>query len=95
MSQATNSATEYQNVQAAIAKLFIDELNVDVPLPTTDLLDTGILDSQKFVELLLHLEQKFDAQIDLQDLEMENFRCIERIANLVLERKTSAKAAKS
>jgi acyl carrier protein len=66
-----------------------------VPLATTDLLDTGILDSQKFVELLIHLEQKFDAQIDLQDFEMENFRCIERIANLVLQRKTSAKAATS
>lgn len=93
--QPTNSTVEYQNIQAEIVKLFLYVLNVDVPLVSTDLLDTGILDSQKFVELLLHLEQKFDAQIDVEDFEIENFRCIEKIANLVFQRKTSAKAATS
>jgi acyl carrier protein len=70
--------------------LFSHELNVEVPLATTDLLDTGILDSQKFVELLLRLEQKFNAHIDIEDFEIENFRCIEKIAKLVFRRKTSA-----
>ena len=87
--QLANSAVEYQDIQAEIAKLFASVLNVDVPLATTDLLDTGILDSQKFVELLFHLEQRFGAQIDVEDFEIENFRCIERIAKLVSLRKTS------
>jgi methoxymalonate biosynthesis acyl carrier protein len=76
-----------QTIQGEIAKLFNNVLNVDVPLPTTDLLESGILDSQKFVELLLHLEQKFDAKIDVEDLEIENFRSIETITNLVSRRK--------
>lgn len=93
--QLTNSAVEYRNIEAEIAKLFTDVLNVDVPLATTDLLDTGILESGKFVELLICMEQKFDVQIDLDDMEIENFRCIERIANLVLKRRTSSNAAAS
>lgn len=83
----TGSAAEYQNIQAEITKLFIDVLNIYVPSTTTDLLDAGILDSQKFVELLLRLEQKFGARIDVEDFETENFRSIETITNLVSRHK--------
>jgi acyl carrier protein len=87
--------TEYENIKAGIAKLFAHELNVDVPSATTDLLDTGILDSQKFVELLLCLEQEFKAQIPVEDFEIENFRCIEKIASLVVQHKAPAKVTTS
>jgi acyl carrier protein len=73
-------------IQAEIAKLFTEVLHVDVQSTTTDLLDTGILDSQKFVELLLHLEQKFELLINIQDFEIENFSCIEKIATFVAQR---------
>lgn len=95
MSQPAAPDAECQNVQAEIAKLFVQEMNVDVPSASTDLLDTGILDSQKFVELLVHLEQKFGARIDIEDFEIENFRSIETIANLVLRHKTSAESITS
>jgi acyl carrier protein len=82
LTQPTNTAV----IQAEIAKLFTEVLHVDVQSTTTDLLDTGILDSQKFVELLLHLEQTFEVLISLQDFEIENFSCIEKIATLVFQR---------
>src|SRR5258705_6524533 len=87
--QPTNSAVECQNINAEILKLFTDVLNLDVPSTSTDLIDTAILDSQKFVELLLHLEQRFDVRIEIDDFELENFRCIERIATLVSQRKVN------
>jgi acyl carrier protein len=51
-----------------------------VPFKTADLFEAGILDSQKFVELLLYIEQTFSIQILI-----ENFRSVDRIANLVLQ----------
>ena len=49
-------------------------LDVEVPSATTDLFQTGILDSQKFVELLLHLEKQFDTNINIEDFEFDNLR---------------------
>ena len=80
-------AIENKAIQAAVAKVFNDALDVYVPSPTTDLLESGILDSQKFVELLLHLEQTFDVKVDLEDFEIDNFRSIETIASLLARRK--------
>jgi D-alanine--poly(phosphoribitol) ligase subunit 2 len=78
--------TDQKKIQARLSLLFSQALHVDVPSPDTDLFNTGILDSQRFVELLLFIEQDFDTHIDVQDFEIENFRCIEKIANLILQR---------
>jgi len=78
---------EHAIIQEEIRKFFSDVLNVEVPSATTDLFGTGILDSQKFVELLLHLEEQFDRHIGVEDFEIDNFRCIEKIAILVLQSK--------
>jgi len=84
---------ESQEIQAQIANFFSCVLRIDVPSPTTDLFKTGILDSQNFIELLLHLERKYDAAVRLDDLDIENFRCIAKIVNLLCERTNSAKLA--
>jgi len=79
--------TGYQDFRAEIANFFSHVLGIEVPSPTTDLFKTGILDSQNLIELLVHLEGKLDAPIGLDDFDIENFRCIEKIATLVSERK--------
>jgi acyl carrier protein len=89
MNALPNCGEERAIIQHKIDKLFSDVLNVQVPSATTDLFETGILDSQKFVELLLHLEEQFDTHIDIADLEFDNFRCLEKIATLFLRRKGS------
>ncbi len=83
-SEVTN--TDPRNIEAKISTLFSEVMHVEVPSVKTDLFDTGILDSQKFVELLLHIEQSFHTQINLDDFEIENFRCIEKIATLIVQR---------
>jgi methoxymalonate biosynthesis acyl carrier protein len=80
-------ATDYLNIQTRLSALFAEVMHVEVPSVDTDLFDTGILDSQRFVELLLHIEQTFNTRIDIEDFEIENFRCIEKIAALILQRK--------
>jgi acyl carrier protein len=68
-----------------------EAMHVEVPSVETDLFDSGILDSQRLVELLFQIEQSFDTQIDVQDFEIENFRCIETIAKLIVQRKSDNK----
>ena len=80
-------------VQERLITLFRDKLNVDIPNPTTDLFDTGLLDSVMFVELLLLLEQQFGVTVSLDDLEIDNFRSVARIADFVASRERVRESA--
>ena len=86
---------DYRSVQARLTALFSEIMHVDVPSVETDLFDSGILDSQRFVELLLHIEKYFNTPIDIDDFEIENFRCIETIATLILQRQSKTENAQS
>lgn len=66
-----------------VAKLFSDELNLEVPSTELDLFEAGLLDSLKFVELLVKLEQVFAVHVSMEDLEVDNFRSIRKIAGFV------------
>ena len=69
-----------------ITRLFVEHLNVDIASFDTDLLNTGILDSLQFVELLLRLENEFGLTVSLDDLETDFFRSIDTIAAFVANR---------
>jgi acyl carrier protein len=71
------------NSIARLKNIFAEKLLVEVDSPETDLLDSGILDSMAFVELLLNLESEFGFQVDMENLDMESFRSISSIAELV------------
>jgi acyl carrier protein len=81
---------DYRSVQSRLTTFFSEVMHVEVPSVETDLFATGILDSQRFVELLLHIEKYFNTPIDIDDFEIENFRCIETIAALILHRQNQA-----
>ncbi len=71
---------------AQVALLFRDRLEIDVPSPDTDLLDTGRLDSVGVVELLLELEREFGVRVEMEDLELGHFRTLSSIAAFVATR---------
>ena len=71
------------HLQRRIAALFAEHLQIEVPSPETDLIGEGILDSLKFVELLVQLEQTFGIRISLDELELDQFRSVRRIAEFV------------
>jgi len=71
-------------VQRRIATWFLESLHLEIPSPETDLLETGVLDSLGFVELVLHLEKEFGVKITLEQVEIDNFRSVERIAAFLL-----------
>lgn len=86
---------DHTTVQSRLIALFSEIMHVEVPSVETDLFDSGILDSQRFVELLLHIEKHFNTPIDIDDFEIENFRCIEKIASLILQRQNQAAITRS
>jgi D-alanine--poly(phosphoribitol) ligase subunit 2 len=66
-----------------IQNIFSQVLYREVQSPLVDLFETGLLDSMGLVELLFNLEQQFGFQPDISDLDLDQFRSIESIANLV------------
>jgi methoxymalonate biosynthesis acyl carrier protein len=81
--------TDHSTMVARISAVFSETMHVDVPSAETDLFDTGILDSQRFVELLLQIEQNFHTQINIENCELENFRCIDKIASFVAQHQSA------
>lgn len=72
-----------QAALSLIATLFAERLNVEVPTVDTDLFETGILDSLQFVELLAALEESFGVQISVEEIEIDDFRTLSRIARFM------------
>ncbi len=85
-----SAESESQSIQRELITLFSERLNVYVS-SGENLFEGGILDSQKFVELMMLIEEQFKTQIDIGDFELENF-CVERIANMILRQKNASTA---
>jgi methoxymalonate biosynthesis acyl carrier protein len=66
-----------------VRRLFREVLTIDVPADDTDLIEGAILDSLALVELLFEIERRMGISLELDDLEIENFRTVERIADVI------------
>ena len=75
--------TNRDSIIERLGALFAETFHVEVPSPDTDLLESGILDSFQFVELLLCLEQNFSLRIKIDDIDLDDLRTLARIARLV------------
>ena len=62
---------------------FLTTLDVDLGADGADLLAKGSLDSLVLVELLYFIEQKFSVRIDVEHLDLDDFRTIERICRFI------------
>jgi acyl carrier protein len=70
-----------------IQRLFLQTLSVRVDAVEADLLQTGILDSMTLVQLIASLEERFGLQLPMEDLELESFRSLSTIAQLIVNHK--------
>jgi acyl carrier protein len=76
--------TDRADVQQRITDWFLQTLSLELPSPDMDLFETGAVDSLAFVELLVLLEREFGVKVSLDQMEIDHFRSVERIATLVL-----------
>jgi acyl carrier protein len=68
-----------QDLQGLLATRF----HADRTDPDFDLLDSGVVDSVILVELVLELERRFEISLPFEDLEIDDFRTVRRVAELV------------
>ena len=78
-----------KGLEIAVGSLFAERLEVEVPAPETDLFETGILDSLRFVELLAALEETFGMRVSVEELEIDDFRSLSRIAGFVAQKRAA------
>jgi acyl carrier protein len=65
-------------------RLLIREvLSVDLPSDNADLIAAGYIDSLAFVTMIAAIEEEFRMELPLDDLDIEQFRSIDRIGELV------------
>ena len=71
------------NLISQLSDLFLNELNIEVPGPDTDLIETGMMDSMKLVELLVQIEQQFGLRVELEQIEIDDLRSVRGIARMI------------
>ncbi len=75
-------------LQREVAALLLN-LNIGVVSTDEDLINTGVMDSLKIVELLMELETHFGIHIGIEELELDNFRSVTAIASFVARHQTA------
>lgn len=75
--------TDANAIVERLGALFVERFHLEVPSADTDLLESGILDSFQFVELLAELEQRFGFRLRLEDIDLDDLRTLKRIARKV------------
>ena len=86
----TETARATELLQEQIASVLAETLHVEGPAPETDLLETGTIDSLGLVDLLVRIEERFGVRVDLENLEVDQFRSVASIASLVARKVRAA-----
>jgi D-alanine--poly(phosphoribitol) ligase subunit 2 len=63
--------------------LIEDVLDIEVPDGDIDLIDSGLLDSLALVSLIAGIEEEFQLALPLEDLDVDQLRSAESIAQLL------------
>ena len=63
--------------------LIEDVLSIEVPDDDNDMIDSGLLDSLALVSLIAGIEQEFQLELPLEDLDVDQFRSVEHIVQML------------
>jgi D-alanine--poly(phosphoribitol) ligase subunit 2 len=72
-----------EQLQQEIIAIFAERFDTRIPAHDVDLLDTGLVDSVRIVELVIELEQRFGVSLPFEELEIEDFRTVPRLAECI------------
>jgi acyl carrier protein len=76
-------ATDNEVLHVRLRAFFSEKLSVQISSIDANLVQTGILDSLALVELLAYIEKEFETEIPLDDVGIEDFHSIAKIAEYV------------
>ena len=81
--------TGHDTTEGVIHQMLREKLGLDIPAPDTDLLQSGIVDSLAFIELIVQLEETFSILIPMDKIDIEGFCSVSKIAAVVERHKTA------
>lgn len=84
---------DLHDLEERLALTLAEVLHVDVPSRETDLIRTGRLDSVGLVDLLLRLERQYGVRVEMETLEIDQFRSLGSITAFVAARTAPPVAA--
>jgi D-alanine--poly(phosphoribitol) ligase subunit 2 len=70
-------------LQQQITDIFAERFETRLDSVEVDLLESGIVDSVRIVELVLEIEQRFGVSLPFEALEIEDFRTVPRLAERI------------
>ena len=71
------------DLSQAIRAIFTQRLHLETPGQDADLFEAGVLDSLAFVDLINELEQELGFRLPFGQLNLDDFRSLDRIAQFV------------
>ena len=74
---------ELERVRAGIFEIFVECLDTRLASDQVDLLEGRLVDSVKLVDLVLQIEQRFGVTLPFEELEIEDFRTVPRLAERI------------
>lgn len=74
---------EIDSITAALLDILNREMGLGVTSPDADLFESGILDSFTLVNLLLHIESRFNVTVPLEQLNLDSFRSVAAITGFI------------
>jgi methoxymalonate biosynthesis acyl carrier protein len=88
MTSTPDDAAMRDEIIPRLEAIFTGRLQLPAPAADTDLLESGLLDSLQFVDLLAAIERAFDISIPLGDLDFDRLTTLAGLAQLVNERRS-------
>ena len=75
------------DIEAEVVVILRSELHIDPPDPDANLMDSGLLDSLGFVDLVAALERRFGITVNVLEVDLADFESVSSIScNVLRER---------
>jgi acyl carrier protein len=71
-------------IRNRVTEIVTVDLQLEVPDAETDLIESCVLDSLVFVDLIARIEEEFRFEIDLGELEFDEFSSVSRMADYIV-----------
>jgi acyl carrier protein len=72
-----------EKLEMGILEIFVECFDTRLASAEVDLLEARLVDSVKLVDLVLQIEQRFGVTLNFEELEIEDFRNVARIAERI------------
>lgn len=86
MTRRPESAIVAEEAEPRVLEILRAGLEAEEVGPETDVLESGLLDSVTFVDLLVRLEEAFGVEVEVDEVELEDFRTARAIAAFLARR---------